>query len=375
VSFANLAGLEEHSPVRISGQRVGQVVNARVEHGRPMVDLQLDDGIELRPDTQVVIRSRSLLGARYVEVQPGTKGEPLPSGATLVAGKNASTVTAMEAIDAFNPPARRDLGSLVRGLGAGMAGRGADLNGLLAKSPEFFADLGATSQAVMDRSGAAARLVPSTESAASAADPVREDIADSFSAVDGALRPLAEQDADVKAALAEAPSALAAVDSNLHKTSPLLGATARLARNGLATVRALPPALRQTRGLLHSAPQPLNDAEGLLERVGPLVAPVGSISRNLTPILPRADRILADPLGVLRDLGNRRCDIAKFGSNWSSMLGYGLKDGKKVGPMTSLRLLLMEGGETVASYNDPKLLPLATNTYPKPCEAGTEKLR
>jgi phospholipid/cholesterol/gamma-HCH transport system substrate-binding protein len=81
VLFADVGGLKEGDPVRVSGVKKGRVVKVRLERlGKVVVTLQL--GAEVRPhaDATATVASADFLGAKFVDYNPGTKDELLAKG-------------------------------------------------------------------------------------------------------------------------------------------------------------------------------------------------------------------------------------------------------------------------------------------------------
>ena len=70
--FKDADNVSKHSQVRIAGRIVGQVLDPHVEHELAVVKLQMDPTVKpLRSDTRVVVRPRSAVGVRYIDVVPG----------------------------------------------------------------------------------------------------------------------------------------------------------------------------------------------------------------------------------------------------------------------------------------------------------------
>ena len=83
-TFPSVAGLDEKSPVRIAGVRVGLVERIRLDRNRAAVTLALDPGVELRQGASAEVTSLGLLGDKYVELNPGPLGNPpLPPNTVL----------------------------------------------------------------------------------------------------------------------------------------------------------------------------------------------------------------------------------------------------------------------------------------------------
>lgn len=106
VVFADVGGLKEGDPVRVSGVKKGQVVRVRLEHmGKVLVTLSLDPEVRPHADASATVASADFLGAKYVEYTPGVKdelfqaGRPIPgvteAGIADAAGKVASNANAL----------------------------------------------------------------------------------------------------------------------------------------------------------------------------------------------------------------------------------------------------------------------------------------
>lgn len=92
VKFKDVAGLDDKSPVRIAGVRVGKVEGIKLmPDGTAVVRLLLDPDVEVRTGATGEIKSLGLLGDKYVEVHPGTPGAPrLPKDALISGGASTS---------------------------------------------------------------------------------------------------------------------------------------------------------------------------------------------------------------------------------------------------------------------------------------------
>jgi len=80
-SFDHVGDLDRRSPVKVSGVKVGQV--SRIELGpdlRARVYLDLDPSLALPVDSSARIRSESLLGGQFVELEPGAEEDLLAPG-------------------------------------------------------------------------------------------------------------------------------------------------------------------------------------------------------------------------------------------------------------------------------------------------------
>ena len=71
--FENIAGLGLGADVRIGGVKVGSVTDERLDPQsfQAVVGLTVQNGVKLPKDTAAVITSESLLGGKYLALQPG----------------------------------------------------------------------------------------------------------------------------------------------------------------------------------------------------------------------------------------------------------------------------------------------------------------
>ncbi|MBW7850848.1 MAG: outer membrane lipid asymmetry maintenance protein MlaD [Rhodospirillales bacterium] len=79
--FRRIDGLTVGGEVRMAGVVVGQVAAADLSAGyRPLVRLRIQPGIEIPADSAALIHTDGLLGAKYVELQPGGDLDNLKPG-------------------------------------------------------------------------------------------------------------------------------------------------------------------------------------------------------------------------------------------------------------------------------------------------------
>ena len=80
--FSKIDGLNRGSPVRISGVQVGKVTDFELdpETYSAIVSMQIQDGISLPYDTAAVVSSESLLGGKFLSLEPGADEEMMQDG-------------------------------------------------------------------------------------------------------------------------------------------------------------------------------------------------------------------------------------------------------------------------------------------------------
>ncbi|GAA2559736.1 MCE family protein [Mycolicibacterium diernhoferi] len=73
--FAQAAGISAGDQVTVAGVRVGAVKGLRLEDDHVAVTLEVENGVPLGASTRAAVKLTTLLGARYVDLQPGGSGE------------------------------------------------------------------------------------------------------------------------------------------------------------------------------------------------------------------------------------------------------------------------------------------------------------
>src|SRR5881392_297902 len=121
-------GLYPGSDVLIAGARAGSVRDISVEGAQTLVTIAVDDAYTpVHADATVTVRPKSLLGEKYMALDPGRSGE-LQSGTRLPHEQVARAVDLQDVGNSLDQPTREKLRTLVIALGGGLAGRGLDTN-------------------------------------------------------------------------------------------------------------------------------------------------------------------------------------------------------------------------------------------------------
>lgn len=88
------AGLVENNAVKIAGVNIGRISKIDVDHDIAVLTLQVDEEIVLHEDARAIVRAKSLLGEKYLQLHPGTREAPV-----LEAGGAITNVDAPFEID------------------------------------------------------------------------------------------------------------------------------------------------------------------------------------------------------------------------------------------------------------------------------------
>ena len=81
--FSTVKGLRNNTVVEISGVEVGKVDSIRLDNYEAVTTLLIRKDIELQEDAIASIRTKGLLGEKYVEITPGGSDELIPPDGTI----------------------------------------------------------------------------------------------------------------------------------------------------------------------------------------------------------------------------------------------------------------------------------------------------
>lgn len=81
--FASVAGLRAGSTVEIAGVQVGSVEAIDVKEYKAVVRMRVQRDIGLPEDTIASVRTRGLIGDKYISLSPGASDRMIPAGGKI----------------------------------------------------------------------------------------------------------------------------------------------------------------------------------------------------------------------------------------------------------------------------------------------------
>jgi virulence factor Mce-like protein len=195
----NASQLVAGNEVRIGGFRVG-VVDTITPKRRPdgstyaVIHMKLQTDVKPLPiDSKILVRSRSALGLKYVEITPGNAGKGFRAGATIpLANATPRPVEIDQVLNTFDLRTRIGARNSLTGIGGGFAGRGPDLNEAIGLLPPLLTNLEPVVLNLADPRTRLARLFPSLERAARIVAPAAETQGQLFQNLDVTFTALAQ---------------------------------------------------------------------------------------------------------------------------------------------------------------------------------------
>jgi len=288
----NAANLVKGNEVRIGGSRVGvldEIRAVRRDDGSTVAELGLKLETTVQPlprDSTVIVRPRSALGLKYVEITKGASAEGFPNGATVpVRNATPEPVEFDEFLSIFDEPTRAASRTNLDEFGGALAGRGATINSLIGVLPGFLPQLETTMRNLSDPRTDLDGFFRGLGQAAAEAAPVAETQAELFRNLDTTFTALADVREGIQDSIETGPSALQAGIESFPAQRPFLV-------NSAGLFRELRPGVRSLRA---AAP----DLSRAFQIGRPVLRRSVELNRRLTPTFQALQAFAEDPMTTL----------------------------------------------------------------------------
>jgi ABC-type transporter Mla subunit MlaD len=237
----NAAKLVRGNEVRAGGFRVGIVKNITSarrtvngdERSIAVLELSLDKQIEpLAVDSTLLVRPRSALGLKYVELIPGRAKRTYQDGDTIPlkrAGQNAPELE--DVLSTFAPETRNDARNSLEGFGNSIAGRGPAINITIGELEPFTRFLLPVMRNLSNPKTELRNFFPALGAAAAQAAPVAEVQARWFGEMATTFAAISRDPQALRETIEESPPTLQAATESFRVQTPFLATFASVSRD------------------------------------------------------------------------------------------------------------------------------------------------
>jgi ABC-type transporter Mla subunit MlaD len=395
----NANALVKGNEVRIGGARVGIVSEVKpVQTGGGQVaaelTLRLDKNAELLPvDSTMIIRPKSPLGLKYLQVVPGGSSEGFEPGDLIpVSSARPEPVDIDQFFNMFDEKTRVGIKRSLAGYGNGLAGRGPQFNGALGALRDLTESSQAVLSVIVDPSTDFGGFWRALEDISATVAPVAETQASMFVALDRTFGAFARVSRPyIQETISKSPPTLESVTADLPALRPFLRSSGRFfaalgpgVRELAKTSPTINAAFRAGIPALNASPvfyaQLTPTAEALFAfQSAPGVFNGLDLLIDTNNILNPAIKFIEPAQTVCNYLSLTFQNVASTSSegndlgNWVNAIGFEAPEG-----------LNSEAGPSSAPANGPdEANHLHYNPYPntaapgqtKECEAGNERYR
>jgi phospholipid/cholesterol/gamma-HCH transport system substrate-binding protein len=89
-NFENASGLKTGSAVEVAGVEVGRVVAIRLTPlYQARVSIKLQDGLQVHDDAIASIRTKGIIGDKFIKLSPGSSDKLVPAGGKIINTESA----------------------------------------------------------------------------------------------------------------------------------------------------------------------------------------------------------------------------------------------------------------------------------------------
>jgi virulence factor Mce-like protein len=396
----NADALVKGNEVRVGGVLVGivkSVVPVQIGDGKVAAELSLslDKSVDPLPvDSSIMVRPKSALGLKYLQVTPGSSSKGFAAGETIpLSAAHPEPVDIDQFFDMFNEPTRDAIRQNLAGFGNALAGRGPQLNEAI----------GALRRAVVNGQPVLRTIVePSTdfggfwralEDLSATVAPVAEEQATLFVALDRTFAAFARVSRPfIQETIVKSPPTEDVVNAALPKLRPFLHDSARFftaLRPGAKALAETSPVIAAS---LHAGVPALNSSPVLNAQLQPTAEALVDFQNapgvfNGLDLLTDTNELLKPALTFItpaqttcnyvtltfRFLSNAS-SVGNANGNWLNFLspvppeGPNSESGQAAAPAN--------GGGTLPTENHLHFNPFPNTAAPgqkRGCEAGNEK--
>ncbi|MFZ2049684.1 MAG: MlaD family protein [Solirubrobacteraceae bacterium] len=252
VQLPSAANLFPGNDVRIGGTRVGLVeklVPEEQENGHVVVYayLKLEKSVQPLPaDTTATVPSISSIGLKYLALERGTSSRTIPAGGEIPISQTHEQVDIGEFFDMFDKPTRVASQSDLDEFGAGLAGRGPELNEALGLLKPIVRRLTPVLHNLNSPQTDLANFFPALDRGAKEVAPVATQQGQLYADLDSLFGAWAGVAPSLEAAIVDGPSSLKTATESLPYQAKFVDQTAefmRLLRPSAAALKVAAPPL------------------------------------------------------------------------------------------------------------------------------------
>jgi len=355
------ANLVEGNEVRVGGFRVGVIdkigTGTKMVNGRSraiaVIHMKLDKKVEPLPtDTTVLIRPRSALGLKYIELTAGKSKDNFVAGDTIPLAQAKTAVEFDDLLNTFDFKTRQNSQDALTGFGDAFAGRGQDINTAISSLAPFFRYLEPVMRNLSDPRTQLAEFFKQIGRTSAQVAPVAEVQARLFGEMADTFAAIGRNPDALRATIDQTPSTEDVAIQSFRVQRPFLADFADLSRRLLPAARILPTALPRLNAAFRVGTPIVRRSVVLNERTADVLRALRDLAREPNTLLALGDlTTLVRSAGPLFTYLNPFQSVCNYATYFLNGLGSHLSEGTPNG--TAQRVLVkLDNSQSENRFSD-----------------------
>jgi virulence factor Mce-like protein len=356
--------------IRVGGFRVGVVdqigTGTKMVDGQPrsiaVLRMKLDKKVEPLPvDTTVLVRPRSALGLKYVELTVGTSKQTFLAGDTIPLKNAKVNVEFDDLLNTFDFETRQNAQDATTGFGNALAGRGQDLNRAIASLAPFFRYLEPVMANLSDPETQLDEFFRSLGRAAGEVAPVADVQARLFSEMADTFAAIGRNPDALRSTIEQAPPTMDVAIASFREQRPFLRDFADLSRRLRPAAQVLPTALPRLNAAFRVGTPIVRRSPQLNEATSEVLVALQDLAEDPNTLLGLKDlTTLVRAAGPLFTYVNPFQSVCNYATHYFNSLGSHLSEGTPNGTAQRVQVKLdnSESDNRITDFGDrPDDLP------------------
>ncbi len=321
VVLSSATNLVPGTPVKVDGFDAGKVTDLRVEDGKAIATISVDDDFApLHDGSTAQISWKAVLGERVLDVTPGPDtNQALPSG-SLIQGRS-DRVEVDQVLAMLDEPTRAQLRGLLDRLDSTLSGNEDQLRASLAEAGPALEALGEVLRAVGQDGPAIRKLVERLADMAGIVAERQGSVREAVSGFRSGVDAVAAEQETLQTALSELPETLDQATTTLDAVPPTVDAARPLLKDLAPAAARLPGVARQLDPVLRDLRPLVADLRPTLQAAAPLLRNTPALFDATHQTIPQLQELVTWSQPALDFLRPYTPELAGWLSNWGAAAG------------------------------------------------------
>jgi phospholipid/cholesterol/gamma-HCH transport system substrate-binding protein len=365
---SDVHSLRANDAVRENSKRIGRVSKVEYQDDAALVTMELDGDVQVYKDAHAAIWDLSALATKFVELDLGSAKAGDLGGSPIPVAQTEDSADLYELLDVLDPKTRDQATKMLREVGGGAAGHGADLERFLAQSPDVLNDLGDVSQSLAAPEADLAGLLDNVDTLSSRFTARQHQIDQLVRQSDQTFAGVStESGKPLRETVRRLPGTLASTERAMNSLREPLARTGQAMRALQPGAEALGRSETDLRGFLRDSVPVAKVFPGVMRQAVPAIDELTRTLADARPLAPQVRQAIGDLLTPLRVLAPYSIDMAQLFLRGASFVSQGPNPGVRYARLGVTPGINTVTGGLLASSNLPQ------NEYPRPGEAQHDR--